>query len=158
MDLNRRPFAYKAKEVFNINRWDVQTGSISVKDTSLFDWRENERFKFSSQEGIYKSFFQLNEIDPGVAYVIDLGKVYFTAEVIINDKPVGHRIYAPYSLEITNFLKKAKNTIEVRVTPGQLNGFIGEAAHGNKLYNAFKGKQNNLMSAGLVGPVYILKH
>jgi hypothetical protein len=152
------PAVYKAKEVLNINRWNVQTDTISVKDTSLFDWRENPRFKFSSQEGIYKSSFQLDEIDPGATYLIDLGKVYFTAEVVINDKPVGHRIYAPYSLDITDFIKKGKNSIEVRVTPGQLNGFIGEATHGNKIYNAFKGKQNDLMSAGLVGPVYILKH
>jgi hypothetical protein len=149
---------YKAKVVLTISRWDVQTGTTSVKDTSLFDWRENTRFKFSSQEGVYTSSFQLDEVDASSTYLIDLGKVYFTAEVVINDKTVGHRIYAPYSLDITNFLKKGKNSIEVRVTPCQLNGFIGEAAHGNKLYSAFKGKQNDLMSAGLEGPVYILKH
>jgi hypothetical protein len=151
------PAVYKAKNVLNISKWDVQTGTISVKDTSLFDWRENTRFKFSSREGIYKSSFQLDEIDPGATYLIDLGKVYFTAEVVINGKPAGHRIFAPYSLDITKFIKKGKNSIEVRVTPGQLNGFIGEAAKGDKLYNAFKGKQNNLMAAGLVGPVNILK-
>ncbi len=121
------------------------------------DWRDNISFRFSSQEGVYKSFFQIDEIDPHATYLIDLGKVYFTAEVMINDKPVGHRIYAPYSIDITNYLKKRKNSIDVKVTPGQLNGFIGEAAHGNKLYNAYKGKQNDLTSAGLIGPVNILK-
>ena len=152
------PVVYKAKDVLTISRWDVQSGTKSIKDTSLFDWRENSRFKFSSEEGIYKSFFQIDEIDPHATYLIDLGKVYFTAEVMINDKPVGLRIYAPYSMDITDFLKKGKNSIDIKVTPGQLNGFIGEAAQGNKLYNAYKGKQNDLMSAGLVGSVFILKH
>ena len=56
------PAAYKAKEVLKISRWDVQAGTVSIKDTSLFDWRENARFEFSSVEGIYKSSFQLDEL------------------------------------------------------------------------------------------------
>jgi alpha-L-rhamnosidase len=151
------PTVYKAKEVLSINKWDIQSGTTIVKDTSLFDWKENARFKYSSNEGIYKSSFVLDKIDPGITYLIDLGKVCFTAEVLINDKQAGHRIFGPYSLDITNYIKTGKNTIEIRVTPSQLNYFIGEAALGNKNFNAFKGKQNDLMSDGLIGPVNILK-
>ena len=75
---------------------------------------------------------------------------------MINEKLAGHRIFSPFSLNITNFIKSGKNSIEVRVTPSQLNYFIGEAAHGNKVYNAYKGKQNDLMSEGLFGPVRVL--
>jgi len=148
------PIVYQAKEVLKIEKWDVNSDTISIKNTPLFDWKNNERFKFSSHEGLYKSTFQLENIDSKAAYFIDLGKVFFTAEVVINGKSAGKRIYAPYDLNVTNLLRKGENSIEVRVTPGQLNGFIGEAERGNKLYNAFK-KNTGLMSSGLVGPVVL---
>jgi hypothetical protein len=151
------PTVYEAKEVLSINKWDIQSGLSMVKDTTLFDWRDNTRFKYSSEDGVYKSSFVIDILDKSATYFIDLGKVCFTAEIMINEKQVGHRIFAPFNLDITNFIKSGKNTIEIRVTPGQLNDFIGEAVRGNKNYNAFKGKQNDLMSAGLIGPVHILK-
>lgn len=150
----QEPIVYQAKEVLKIEKWDVSSDSISVKNSPLFDWKTNAQFKFSSHEGLYKSTFQLDNIDSEAAYFIDLGKVFFTAEVVINGKPVGKRINAPYSLNITGLLKKGENTIEVRVTPCQLNSFIGQAARGNKLFNAFK-SNTGLMSSGLVGPVVL---
>jgi hypothetical protein len=151
------PTVYKAEVVLSINQWDVQSGTTTVKDTSLFDWRESARFKYSSEEGIYKSSFVIDKMEPSATYLIDLGKVCFTAEVLINDKLIGHRIFSPYSLDITKSVTSGKNSIEIKVTPSQLNGFIGEAFRGNKNFNMFKGKQNDLMSAGLIGPVNILK-
>lgn len=148
------PIVYQAKEVFKIEKWDVSSDSVSVKYTSLFDWKNNEQFKFSSGEGLYRSTFQLNEVVPQAAYFIDLGKVFFTAEVVINGRSAGKRIYSPYSLNVTNLLRPGENTIEVRVTPGQLNGFIGEAERGNKLYSIFR-RNTGLMSSGMVGPVIL---
>jgi len=148
------PNAYRAKELLKIEKWDITSDTVSVKNASLFDWRTNQQFKFSSHEGLYKAIFQLDSIDPKATYFIDLGKVYYTGEVVINGKLVGERINAPYNLIISSFLKKGENTIEVRVTPGQLNGLIGEAEKGNTLYNAFK-KNNGMMASGLVGPVVL---
>ncbi len=151
---NEEPIAYQAKEVLKVEKWDISSGAISIKNTSLFDWKTNEQFKFSSEEGTYKSTFQLDAINPKAFYFIDLGKVCFTAEVIINGKAAGQRINAPYNLNITNLLQEGANTIEVRVTPGQLNSFIGEVTKGNKQFNAFK-KDDGLMAAGLLGPVVL---
>jgi hypothetical protein len=58
-------------------------------------------------------------------------------------------------LDISKYLIKGPNTIEVRVTTGQLNGFIGKAELGDQRYLQFKGKNDQLMSAGLLGPVMI---
>ena len=44
---------------------------------------------------------------------------------------------------------------KVRVTIGQLNGYIGKAKNGDKHYAQFKNKEDQLMSAGLIGPVVI---
>lgn len=83
--------------------------------------------------------------------------MYFTAEVRVNEKAAGKRIYAPYQLDITPFVRAGTNQIEVRVTPTQLNGFIGKAQQGDKRYSQFKNKTDQLMSAGLAGPVRILE-
>ena len=143
-----------AKKILEIEKWDVNSGKVSIKDTLLFDWKTNERFKYSSQLGVYRSSFQLDEVNPQSIYFIELGKVYYTAEVEINGKPAGKRINAPFSLNVSEFLQKGKNTIEVRVTLGQLNGFIGEAEKGDNRYNEFK-MNTGLLSSGLVGPVVL---
>ncbi|MFD2935115.1 hypothetical protein [Spirosoma flavum] len=75
----------------------------------------------------------------------------------LNGKPAGKRIYAPYQLDITPFVRAGANQLEVRVSPTQLNGFIGKAKQGDKQYSQFRNKIDQLMSAGLAGPVRILE-
>jgi hypothetical protein len=141
--------------IISIDKWNIKTDSIEIKDISLFDWKTNAQLKFSSAEGIYTSSFEWNNSNTSSYFYLDLGKVYFTAEVIINGKPAGKRIFAPYLLNITSLLQKGPNYIEVHVTTGQLNGFIGKAKNGDSKYKQFKGKEDQVMSAGLVGPVVI---
>jgi hypothetical protein len=64
------------------------------------------------------------------------------------------KIFAPYTLEISSFLKKGKNDIEINVLPPKLNYFVGQALAENKHYRQFK--KGLLMSNGLVGEVKIL--
>ena len=45
----------------------------------------------------------------------------------------------------------------MHITTGQLNGFIGKAKNSDSRYKQFKGKEDQAMSAGLVGPVVIRK-
>jgi hypothetical protein len=143
------------QEKLTIDRWNMKVDSVEIKDSSLFDWKNYEQLKFSSAKGIYTSAFQWEQSNGSAPFFLDLGKVCFTAEVYINEKFVGKRIYAPYLLDITSFLKTGTNTIEVHVTPGQLNDFIGKAKNGDKRYSQFKGREDQLMSAGLIGPVVI---
>lgn len=142
-------------EVLSINRWNVKVDSVDVKDSPLFDWKNNEQLKFSSSQGVYTSSFEWKESNPAQHYFLDLGSVNYTAEVYLNGAFVGKRIYSPYVLDITSFLKPGTNNVEVRITPGQLNGFIGLAKNGDARYRQFKGKEDQLMSAGLMGPVVI---
>lgn len=121
----------------------------------MFDWKTNQNLKFSSSMGIYSAEFQW-ELDSSLNhYFLDLGTVSYTIEVFINGKYAGKRIFAPYLLDVTSLLKPGINSIEVHVTPGQLNGFIGNAKKGDKRYNQFKDKEDKVMSAGLVGPVVL---
>ncbi|WPV01945.1 glycosyl hydrolase [Mucilaginibacter sp. cycad4] len=144
-----------AKETLALVKWDLNADNVSLKNSPLFDWKTNDQLKFVSGEGIYTTSFQWEKTQHNTHYFLDLGKVYFTAEVYVNGKTAGKRIFAPYQLEITPFLVKGFNKIEVRVTTGQLNGFIGKANQGDAHYKQFKGKEDQLMSAGLVGPIFI---
>lgn len=145
----------QAKELINLEKWDLKADTITIRNSSLFDWKTNDQLKFSSAEGVYTSSFQWDHANNASHFYLDLGKVYFTAEVYVNGKPAGKRIFAPYQLEITPLLVQGVNTIEIHVTTGQLNGFIGKARQGDSRYKQFKGKEDQVMSAGLIGPVII---
>jgi hypothetical protein len=147
-----------ARPVSTIPNWDLRVNTVSRHDTPLFDWKSDSLLKYSSETGFYKSTFHLKEINYSSAYFLDMGKVCYTAEVKVNGRFAGGRVYEPYCLNITSLLKAGENTIEISVTSGQLNAFIGEAAHGNPFYKAFKGKESDLMPAGLERPVRILQY
>jgi len=127
---------------------------LVFENSKLFDWRSNTKLKYISKVATYTSSFTLEKKE-AKEYFLDLGEVYFTAEVYINGKHAGERIWQPYRLELSRFIKRGRNTIEVRVIPTSRNKFIGEAVSGNDKYNHFKGKENTLMPAGLIGPVTI---
>jgi len=147
--------AHGSKEIVNITGWNVQSGDVSAKNSPLFDWRDKKEFMFKSDEGVYTSTFTLPTKEPSVHYFIDLGKVFFTAEVNINSQPVGKRLFAPYQLDITEFVKVGENQVEVKITTTRRNEFVGEGVKGNPKYAQYKGKENTLLSSGLVGPVKI---
>jgi hypothetical protein len=143
------------KEIIVLNNWNIKADSIEIKNSPLFDWKTNGKLKFSSAEGIYTTSFDWNNVNAYAHYYLDLGNVYFTAEVYINGKAAGKRIFAPYLLDITKFLLQGTNTIEVHITPNQLNSLVGKAKEGDIRYKQFSEKEDQLMSAGLIGPVVI---
>jgi hypothetical protein len=145
----------KSTAIVELKQWNLQADSVEVKNSPLFDWRTNTRLKYSSTEGIYTSTFQWNNTDASSHFYLDLGKVCFTATVYINGQLAGTRIYSPYIIDLTPFLRQGANNIEVRVTTGQLNGYIGKAQRGDNRYRQFKNKEDQLMAAGLLGPVVI---
>jgi len=147
------------KIIASIDNWSLKADSVDIKNSPLFDWRRNNQLKFSSAEGVYTSSFQWNDttIYKDNRYYLDLGSVYFSAEVYVNGKFAGKRVFAPYMLDITKFLAPGENKIEVRVTTGQLNGFIGKAMRGDAHYKQFRDRSDQLMAAGLVGPVVVRK-
>lgn len=70
---------------------------------------------------------------------------------------MGKRIYAPYKLKITDFVKKGVNKIEVTIVTSRRNGFIGEALKGNELYKQFNKEKETTVPNGMVRPVKIVE-
>lgn len=72
---------------------------------------------------------------------LDLGRVHDIAEVWVNGKSVGKRLWMPYRFEIGRQLKTGTNTLHVRV--------------GNRIDNYYYSKP---IPSGLLGPVQIVSY
>ena len=141
--------------VASLTNWTVQSGDTTTTTSALFDWRTQPSFAHRSAPGVYTTTFTAPPLAAGKRYFLDLGQVYFTAEVRLNGQPAGKLLWAPYQLDITSLLKPGANTLEVRVTPTRRNEFVAEGMRGNPAYKQFKGARNSLLPAGLVGPVVL---
>lgn len=150
-----KPVDEVAKEVVSITNWTMKIGENTFENSTLFDWKDNEKTKFNSEDGFYLASFSLDKIQEGKTYLVDLGKVFYVARLKINGVDAGKRLFAPYSFDITKLLKQGQNTIEVVVTTTRRNGFAGEADKKNPQYKQFKGKEKILVPSGLVGPVVL---
>ena len=110
--------------------------------------------------GDWSAFGILNNYSGGVCYAtdiqldastdnnrlfIDLGNVAGTAEVMINGRKAGVKVAPPWKLDITPFLSKDKNHIEVLVYNTLSN-------HYQTIPSRFRGNP----VSGLIGPVKIL--
>ncbi|WP_183561596.1 glycosyl hydrolase [Mucilaginibacter sp. SP1R1] len=144
-----------AHGILKIESWNIKVADVNMENSPLMDWRSNNLLKYKSDEGRYVSTFTIDKIASGKHYFVDLGKVFYTADVKINGVAAGKRLFAPYSLDITRFIKSGKNQIEVTITTNRRNAFVGEGVNGNPYYVQFKGKEKTLVPSGLVGPVLI---
>lgn len=58
---------------------------------------------------------KINITKPETGISLDLGKVKYMAEVFVNGKSVGARLWPPYVFDLSGLLQKGENTIAVRV-------------------------------------------
>ena len=79
--------------------------------------------------------------------LIDLGYVGEVAELYINDKFVGEKLFPPYSFDISEFLKDGKNKMTVIVS--NHNGYAVRDRFSKFLL---------FEPSGLLGPIKILKY
>lgn len=61
----------------------------------------------------YETTFQVGKV--GSQVLLDLGEVKYMAEVFVNGKLVGARLWAPFQFDISEALKEGTNTIKIRV-------------------------------------------
>jgi beta-galactosidase/beta-glucuronidase len=81
-------------------------------------------------------------LDPSEHTILDLGSVGQTAEVTVNGKHVGTRIFAPYRFDLSGSVIKGENTIEITVA----NTCVHEQRDAFSRYMLIK-------PSGLLGPV-----
>ncbi len=149
--------------------WEVRFDRLrggpenNVIMTGLEDWSSSsdEKVRYYSGSAVYRNTFTLNEIPSGHQLYVDLGKVNVMAEVKVNGKSAGGAWTAPWRVDVTNFVKKGENTIEIEVVNNWINRLIGDSKlpEGQRItwVNENPAKPDMaLQSSGLGGPVRIL--
>ncbi len=90
---------------------DVRLGGGTMP---LGDWTEAGLPTYSGI-GVYEQTVHLTEDEVAQQPVLDLGEVYVAAEVLVNGEPVGTRIAAPFTYDLSEAVEPGENTITVRV-------------------------------------------
>ena len=97
--------------------------------------------------------------DRGYRYILELGRVDMIASVSVNGTPVRTLWSAPYSLDITDALRKGDNRISIEVTSTWFNRLVYDASlpESERKTWALKypSKDASLRDSGLLGPVQI---
>lgn len=92
----------------------------------------------------------VNVATVGGRSVLDLGEVRGTAEVTVNGRPAGTRVWGPWHVEVTGLLRPGPNAVEVRVR-GTLAGYLDDASPTSGVYAG-------QVRSGLFGPVRLIHH
>lgn len=96
----------------------------------------------------YKASFEYDEDTPhdGVRYVLDLGRVGESAEVMLNGDDVGTKLYPPYTFDVSRSLRRGRNELKITV-----------ANHLGYEQRDICSKFLSLEPSGLMGPIKIVK-
>jgi len=97
--------------------------------SKLTDWKDNsnEAVKYYSGTAIYRKTFNFpDKLEVSQKAILDLGQVNIAAEVWVNGKNAGVLWIAPFKLDISNYLVKGENKLEVHITNQWTNKLIGD--------------------------------
>lgn len=138
-----------------LDKWDVKVDTITLEQAVLTDWRNIDQLKYLGSKGRYTTTFAMNSIEKGTHYLIDLGKVYHVASLTLNGRSLGTCVFMPFIMDVTPYLKKGINKLEIEVTPTKFNEFVKRGIDKDRMFKRLK--ECGLQAQGLVGPVTIYK-
>jgi hypothetical protein len=107
---------------------------VTGVEKPLEDWRLWTTDKFSGLVD-YTKTINVDKVDRQM--FLDLGKVCFAAQVWINGKPVGEKLWGPYVFDVSKTLRPGSNEIRIRVA--------------NLINNSY----GDIQESGLFGPVVV---
>ncbi len=112
------------KERFGISKAEKELKDwyIDDKKTELGSWTENEALKDFCGTVCYRTEFEADIAD-SATLVLDMGTVCEQAEVYVNGEYAGFKLWAPYTLDITAFVKEGNNSLEIKVTNSLANKY-----------------------------------
>ena len=153
------------------DRWDIHFDTLwggpnHVRVDTLKSWThfEDRGIKYYSGTAVYKKNFSISQNNlKGTKVMLDLGNVLEMASITINGTKMAVKWSAPFQFDITNFVKRGDNKLEVEVVNLWPNRLIGDSklpeekrftkTNIKKYENADSEKL--LRESGLIGPVKI---
>jgi len=112
---------------WKINFDEKWGGPKEITTNSLFDWSKSavDGIKHYSGTATYHQSFEFTSERQQHVY-LDLGEVKNIARIRLNGKEVGTLWTTPWRLDISGFLKKGKNDLEIEVINLWANRLIGD--------------------------------
>ena len=148
-------------DAFTSRKWGIyfeQTG-LSVKTNELFDWSgsADDRIKYYSGHAAYTTTFKYKSTVDG-RVMLDLGDVRDIATVYVNDSCCGTAWTAPYTIDITDAVKKGTNTLRIDVVNTWANALLGSDLgtppfEGIWTNGKYRRADKSPLPAGLIGPM-----
>lgn len=136
--------------------------TVEPFETSLNDWRLFGLNWFSG-DGIYR--IKTNVQKQSGRYILNLGKVCFSADVFVNNQRVGARVWAPYEYDVTNQLVNGENELIVCVSNSAAveRQFMlvdeGRALGWDSYWNSDNiHREGENLTSGLLGPVMLERY
>lgn len=143
----------------NENGFKNKKHSDKAIPISLGDWASLIGSAYSGS-GVYETIFTLPAENIGTEGEINLGDVHFTAQVYLNDQPLGTALMPPYRLKIPAGVLEKKNKLKIVVTNTSANWYIHtdyfDKWKTEELSPYFDGEMDfakDFVSGGLYGPV-----
>lgn len=131
----------------------------------LSDWSlsDDEKIKYYSGTAVYKKTFDLGDIPENEGLFINLGDVGVMASIRLNGVDVGGTWMAPYRLNVSKYLKKGSNSMEIEVVNLWRNRLIKDkklAKEDRYTWHLVDDITENEgpHPSGLIGPVTIEAH
>lgn len=128
----------------------------------LQDWSKhpNDSIRYYSGIATYSNNFELQIDKIDKCFYLDLGRLSAMAKIKINGKYAGGLWTPPYQIDITDYLKKGHNYLEIEIVNTWVNRLIGEQylSIDKRLLNSWNSKwtkDSPLQESGLLGPVVI---
>jgi hypothetical protein len=125
------PIALDGDWDFRFEREGAETVTRPLASWTDLDPRYSGRGRYTRRFSVPAGF-----VAAGRRIQLELGQVDEIAEVRLNGRDVGDRVWAPYRLDVTSDLRAGENTLEVVVTNTQANEI-----------------ESRPLSSGLLGPV-----
>ena len=104
---------------------ELKEWRIGSDKATLGSWTENEKLKDFCGTVCYESDFETDLKDVN-KLILDMGEVAEQAEVYLNGRYVGYKLWAPYVLNLTDYVINGKNILKIEVTNSPANKYSKE--------------------------------
>ena len=142
----------------------AQGGPVNpVSLDSLTDWSlsGDPRQRYYSGTAVYTTTFTLGRKDRAAAYRLAFGRIGSVAQVFINGQEAGTAWCSPWQVDITPYIHRGRNSLEVRVANCLWNRLVGDARRPEseqlmQQTTPLAQPDDSLQPSGLMGTVKIL--
>lgn len=151
-----------------LDSWQVQFDPVcggpveAVTLDTLTDWTQHPdpRIRYYAGTATYSNSFQLSRKDLSARHTLSMDRPGAVVQVIVNGQDAGIVWCAPWRIDITPFVKKGRNRLQLRVTNTLWNRLVGDAnrpasSRISPLTHEVAQPDASLVPSGLVGEVRI---